>query len=126
MKGGNVGEAAASYFFLACRTARTLFERSARRLFGLQLDALTCVTRRAALARRTLDQSYRAITATSRLYFVPCFSPDCSCCSSAFSQLELWLYPLIAFARTSVRSPRSFWYTTPSALTINVITPDAR
>src|ERR1700693_2143024 len=88
-EGRNAGEAAAaSYFFLACRTA----------------------------------DAHR--TERSRLYLVSCFSADCSCCSLAFAHLESGLYSFMALARTSVFSPRSLWYTTPFAPTINVITPD--
>lgn len=47
-----------------------------------------------------------------------------SCGSSAFCQPEPGSYSFIAFATTSVFLPRSFWCTTPSSPTINVITPD--
>jgi hypothetical protein len=57
------------------------------------------------------------------VYLVFCSPAVCSCCSSAFCQLELELYSFMALARTSVFLPRSFWYTTPSSLTMKVITP---
>jgi hypothetical protein len=49
-----------------------------------------------------------------------------SCAPSAFRQLESRLYSFMALPIASVFVPRSFCYTTPSAFTMNVITPDDR
>ena len=68
--------------------------------------------------------SLRRESVRKPFYLVSCLAAVSSCWSSSFCQVGSGLYSFMALARTSVFLPRSFRYTTPSLLTMNVITPD--
>jgi len=71
-------------------------------------------------------QEFAESSAADRVaaYLAFCSTAASSACSSACCQLGSRSYSFIALAKISVFLPRSFWYTTPSSVTMNVITPD--